>query len=475
VFFNSLTFLIFLAIFLVLYFASSGRGRLWICLLGSYTFYGWWDYRFLALIVFSTLVDYWLGMLIDRSEEPAKRKSAVILSCIVNLGFLGFFKYFNFFIDSFQHVADTMGLGTSLTTLDIILPVGISFYTFQSMSYTIDVYRRQLRMEPDLLRFATFIAFFPQLVAGPIVRARDFLPQLHADHPFKWDNVITGTGQVLAGYFKKVVVADGAALVVDRVFDQPGLHTSIGLSVGVFLYAFQIYCDFSGYSDIAIGLARVMGFEFPENFRTPYISKSFSEFWQRWHISLSSWLRDYLYIPLGGNRNGAFQTYRNLLITMLLGGLWHGADWKFVIWGGLHGLYLVVQRLIGGRWQRLRTALWIPNWLNNWLLMAVVFTFTCVAWVFFRASSAYEAWDILGRIVSLDGINPGSIRNKILVGKSFLVIGLLLVAEEANRRVPLQPLLLRSPAFCVVSFATMLWLIALLGVFGSNQFIYFQF
>jgi D-alanyl-lipoteichoic acid acyltransferase DltB (MBOAT superfamily) len=312
-------------------------------------------------------------------------------------------------------------------------------------------------------------------VAGPIVRARDFLPQLHDDHPFKWDNVIAGTGQVLAGYFKKVVVADGAALAVDRVFDQPGLHTSIGLSVGVFLYAFQIYCDFSGYSDIAIGLARVMGFEFPENFRTPYISKSFSEFWQRWHISLSSWLRDYLYIPLGGNRNGAFQTYRNLLITMLLGGLWHGADWKFVIWGGLHGLYLVVQRLIGGRWQRLRTALWIPNWLNNWLLMAVVFTFTCVAWVFFRASSAYEAWDILGRIVSLDGINPGSIRNKILVGKSFLVIGLLLVAEEANRRVPLQPLLLRSPAFCVVSFATMLWLIALLGVFGSNQFIYFQF
>ncbi len=473
--FNSLTFLVFLTIFLTLYFSSSGKGRLWVCLLGSYVFYGWWDYRFLLLIMFSTIVDYLFGMYIDRSEEQSRRKAVLTMSCIVNLSLLGFFKYFNFFIDSFQHVSDTVGLGTSLTTLNIILPVGISFYTFQSMSYTIDVYRREIRMEPSLLRFATFIAFFPQLVAGPIVRARDFLPQLHSDHPFNWDNVTTGTGLVLAGYFKKVVVADGAALIVDRIFDQTSLQSSLGLAVGVVLYAFQIYCDFSGYSDIAIGLARVMGFEFPENFRTPYISKSFSEFWQRWHISLSSWLRDYLYIPLGGNRDGTFHTYRNLMITMLLGGLWHGADWKFVIWGGLHGMYLVVQRLIGNRWQRLRTALYIPNWLSGWLEMALVFGLTCLAWVFFRAHSAGEAWDIIGRIATLDGIDPGSIRNKILVAKSFFVIGLLLVAEEFNRRVPLNPLLLRSPVFCIFSFAGILWLIALLGNFGSNQFIYFQF
>ena len=473
--FNSLTFLIFLGIFLACYFATRGNVRLWVCLIGSYVFYGWWDYRFLSLIVISTLIDYTVGLLLGRTDNPTTRKLQLTISLCSNLGLLGFFKYFNFFIESFHHVAQTLGLGGSVSTLNIILPVGISFYTFQTMSYGIDVYRRQIPVEQSLLRFATFVAFFPQLVAGPIVRASDFIPQLYTDHPFEWDRALSGTGLVLAGYFKKVVVADGIALVVDRVFAEPSAHTSLGLMVGVVLYAFQIYCDFSGYSDIAIGLARVMGFDFPENFRTPYVARSFSEFWQRWHISLSSWLRDYLYIPLGGSRLGTFMTYRNLLLTMLLGGLWHGADWKFVIWGGLHGLYLVLQRLLGDGWQRLRKAVHLPDLMNDWLQMGLVFFLTCVAWISFRANTLADACDIFARIASFDDLSLMTIRNRILVAKSIFVIALLLVAEAVHRRKPLNLWLLRSPVFCVVSFAVILWLIALFGVFGSNQFIYFQF
>ncbi len=319
------------------------------------------------------------------------------------------------------------------------------------------------------------MAFFPQLVAGPIVRARDFIPQLYVDHPFDWERTISGIGLVLVGYFKKIVIADGAALVVDRVFADPSLQSSLSLIIGIVLYAFQIYCDFSGYSDIAIGLARIMGFDFPVNFLTPYISTSFSEFWQRWHISLSTWLKDYLYIPLGGNRHGRFNTYRNLMITMLLGGLWHGADWKFVIWGGLHGTYLVLQRFTGAFWHRIKYALRLPNWLNDAILVILVFSLTCVAWFFFRADSAADAWKMLTRIVRLEDFRLASIRNQILVAKSLFVIMLLLVAESANRRFNLRKLLLGSPAFCVLAFSALLWSIVLFGVFGNNQFIYFQF
>jgi len=343
--FNSLPFLVFIGIFFPLYFSLRGRFRLWLCLIASYIFYAWWDWRFLSLILTSTLIDYLIGLRLNRETDTTKRQWLLRLSMVMNLGFLGFFKYFNFFVESFQDILLSLGLEPDLHTLHIILPVGISFYTFQSMSYTIDVYRKEIPVERDFLRFATFIAFFPQLVAGPIVRAKELLPQFAADIKFEWNRFSFGLSQVLWGFFKKVAVADSLAPFVDQCFAAPESFSALHLSLGVFFYAFQIYCDFSGYSDIAIGLARIMGFDFPDNFRTPYFSRNFSEFWTRWHITLSSWLRDYLYIPLGGNRQGTFNTYRNLMLTMLLGGLWHGASWVFVFWGFLHGLYLVGQRL----------------------------------------------------------------------------------------------------------------------------------
>jgi alginate O-acetyltransferase complex protein AlgI len=295
--FNSLPFFVFIGIFLPLYFLLKGKARLLLCLIGSYFFYGWWDWRFLSLIVFSTLIDYAVGLKLNKTEEQSKRYRLLLSSMIVNLGFLAFFKYFNFFIGSFAGLLESVGMNANIHSLNIILPVGISFYTFQSMSYTIDVYKKKIAVEKDFIRFATFISFFPQLVAGPIVRASDFLPQFQKDREFDWDRIIAGTSQILWGFFKKVAVADSLAPFVDQCFDAPGGFSSIHLLIGVVFYSFQIYCDFSGYSDIAIGLARILGFDFPQNFRTPYFSKNFSEFWKRWHISLSSWLQDYLYIP----------------------------------------------------------------------------------------------------------------------------------------------------------------------------------
>ena len=306
--FNSVSFLIFISVFFPLYFSVRGRIRLWLCLLASYFFYGWWDWRFLLLIASSTALDFYLGQQLEKTEDPQQRGRFLWLSVGVNLGFLGFFKYCNFFLDSFQVLLENLGFGTSMGSLAIILPVGISFYTFQSMSYTIDIYYRKIKPEKDWLRFATFIAFFPQLVAGPIVRAREFLPQFDRVRNLDQERIVLGLAQVLWGFFKKVAIADSLAPFVDQCFASPTSFSSLHLLIGVVFYSFQIYCDFSGYSDIAIGLARMMGFDFPKNFRTPYFSKDFSEFWQRWHITLSSWLRDYLYIPLGGNRHGTFNT-----------------------------------------------------------------------------------------------------------------------------------------------------------------------
>ena len=520
--FNSLAFFVFLGIFLPLYFMLKGRMRLILCLVASYFFYGWWDYRFLSLILTSTLIDYFVGMKLENTEDQPLRKRLMIMSMVANLGFLAFFKYFNFFIDSFREMMLTMGVEPSFNTLNIILPVGISFYTFQSMSYTIDVYWKKIKVERDFIRFSTFISFFPQLVAGPIVRASDFLPQFQKDREFNWDRMIAGTGQMLWGFFKKVAVADSLAPFVDQCFDAPGGFSSIHLLIGVIFYSFQIYCDFSGYSDIAIGLARIMGFDFPDNFRTPYFSKNFSEFWTRWHISLSSWLRDYLYIPLGGNRSGGLAsklligtflvlsvaatgwwwlialyalviagtawwlknddtanvqvyTYVNLMLTMLLGGLWHGASWAFVFWGFLHGMYLVVQRLGGPILGRVLDALKVPKFLQNGLDIALVYFFTCLAWIYFRAPDFDIANQVIAGIASLEGFSPSTIVNQFWVAKGFLVIGLLLAVEITNLRMTYYKVLIAQPVFRVASFAILLWLISFFGSFGANSFIYFQF
>ncbi len=445
-------------------------------LAGSYLFYGWWDWRFLSLIAISTLVDFSLGAAIHKEQtDEKKRRRLLILSMVLNLGFLGFFKYFNFFTDSFVAMLQGFGLNPSVHTLDIILPVGISFYTFQSMSYTIDIYRRQLEPEPDWVKFATFVAFWPQLVAGPIVRASDFLPQFRKDHTWNWERFTSGSAQVLWGFFKKVAIADSLAPFVDQCWAEPMAFTSINLWVAVVFYSFQIYCDFSGYSDIAIGFARMLGFDFPKNFRTPYFSQNFSEFWTRWHISLSSWLRDYLYIPLGGNRFGTVKTYRNLMLTMLLGGLWHGANWTFVFWGFLHGMYLVVQRLWGRAFGKLMDTLRFPGALKVAVNVALVYFFTNLAWIFFRSPNFGTATDIIVNMAGFEGFDVVSLMNKFTVMKGCLLIAMLLAVELSDFRIKWSGVVQRSPAFRVASFAVLLWLIAFFGSFGSNAFIYFQF
>jgi alginate O-acetyltransferase complex protein AlgI len=473
--FNGLPFLVFFPLFLAAYYATRNRHRLWVCLTGSYVFYGWWDWRFLGLILLSTFIDYMVGLKLEETGDSRLRKGLLVTSISANLGFLAFFKYFNFFAESLGTAAASVGLPLSGTTLDIVLPVGISFYTFQSMSYSIDLYRRSIPVERCLLRFAVFVAFFPQLVAGPIVRASTMIPQLKRDHPFNWDRVTSGFGLALWGLFKKVVVADNLALVVDAHFAAPTAYSSLSLSIAVFFYAFQIYCDFSGYSDIAIGVARMLGFDFSMNFRTPYFSRNFSEFWRRWHISLSRWLRDYLYISLGGNRQGTAKTYRNLILTMLLGGLWHGASWTFVVWGALHGFYLVVHRLGGEYFRMITHTLRVRGIAYSGVCMAITFFFTCLAWIFFRAQTCDDAFTVIERIAALDGLAFNSIRSKFRVFRGFLVIGLLLVLETASLRKSCQehlnvPSRMRTLAWCAC-----LWSIAWMGSFDGNQFIYFQF
>ncbi len=520
--FNSLPFFVFISIFLPLYYVLRGRARTVWCLLASYVFYGWWDWRFLALILFSTFVDYAVGLRLS-VDGAAARKRWLWLSMAANLGVLGFFKYFNFFLDSAREMMTELGFAAGGgQPLSIILPVGISFYTFQSMSYTIDIYRRQIPVERDFLRFATFISFFPQLVAGPIVRARDFLPQFRKDRPFEWANIHSGSMLALWGFFKKVVVADSLAPFVDLAFAEPSLYASAHLALGLLFYAFQIYCDFSGYSDIAIGLARMMGFAFPENFRRPYFATGFSGFWRRWHVSLSSWLRDYLYIPMGGNREGsraswlvpmafsavavlatgwwilglAFgvlfaalwvlarrsdQTGRavhndlNLMSTMLLGGLWHGANYTFIIWGFLHGAYLVVERRIGTPLVKRWRATGLMSTLQKGLSLLLVFVGTNIAWVYFRAQDAQVASVYLQGFLDPQGWHPERVINKFVAIKGMLVIGMLLVVDLVDEHRPLKPLVLRWPVFRLVGMVVLLWCIAFLGTFGSDSFIYFQF
>jgi alginate O-acetyltransferase complex protein AlgI len=328
---------------------SNARARkLWL-LAASYVFYGYWDYRFVGLVLLCTIFDYGVGLLLGRTQAPRARRMLIAASLCMNLGLLGFFKYYGFFAQSLVSALSALGVKADLRTLHVVLPAGISFFTFQTMSYTIDVYRKKLEPQRDFLDFALFVAFFPQLVAGPIVRATQFLPQLEAPRVLANVDVRRGFALFAAGYFKKACLADNIAAAVDPVFADPATFGALDRLLAALLYSVQIYCDFSGYSDMAIGAAALLGYELPRNFDAPYFSESVRDFWQRWHITLSTWLRDYLYIPLGGNRGGKFVATRNLMLTMLLGGLWHGANWTFVLWGFLHGLALAVHRFWSSR------------------------------------------------------------------------------------------------------------------------------
>jgi len=404
--FNSAEFLLFLPAVLLLAALLSGRARArhLVLLVASYVFYMSWDWRYAGLIAGSTLLDYGIAALLGRTEDPRARKRLLVVSLAANLGVLGLFKYTNFLVDGAGSVFQLFGLDIALPKHDLLLPVGISFYTFQTLSYTIDVYWRRIRPEGDFVRFALFVSFFPQLVAGPIVRAADFLPQLHVDPPADRRHVRVGLTRIFRGLFKKIVFADLlATLFVDDVFADPSAHSSLDLLLALYGYAFQIYNDFSGYSDIAIGAAGMMGYTFVENFDRPYQSRNVREFWTRWHISLSSWLKDYLYIPLGGNRG---RTTRNLMITMGLGGLWHGAGLNFVLWGLYHGLLLVASRRLD------RHATSDAPW---WVLVrdrVVTFHLVLFGWLLFRVTNMEQLGEYLAGLARFTGgsqIHPGAL------------------------------------------------------------------
>ncbi len=385
----------FLAAFAVYWTLRHNSARKFWLLVCSYAFYAAWNWKLLFLLLGSTLVDYTVGLMLERASKPAVRRGWLFLSLGVNLGTLAFFKYFNFFVGSGAEFLAWIGLPASYSTLSIILPVGVSFYTFQSMSYTIDVYRGRLRAVSSLLDLAFFIAFFPQLVAGPIVRASTFLPQLAAPRCFATVDVRGALVLFLVGYIKKACLADGVAVFVDQYFGQPAVYSPLSAWIAVLLYAVQIYCDFSGYTDMAIASARLLGYELTLNFNYPYLAPNIADFWHRWHVSLSTWLRDYLYIPLGGNRVARRLVYRNILLTMLLGGLWHGAAWTFVLWGGLHGLGLIVHRFWQEKiadWPRLAGAM-------VWLRWPMTLYFVCLAWVLFRATDLEQAGVVLRSFV----------------------------------------------------------------------------
>src|SRR4051812_17746426 len=413
----------FLAVFCVYWSLRDNRSRkIWL-LLCSYFFYAAWDWRFLFLLMGSSALDYFVSMKLARTENPAARRRWLVLSLCANLGTIAIFKYCNFFISSAAVLLAWLGLPASLHTLNIIIPVGVSFYTFHSMSYTIDVYRRKLEPVRSPLDLACFIGFFPQMVAGPIVRASQFLPQLRSIRRFA---EVDGRGALvlfLTGFIKKACIADGVAPFVDRYFDAPWNFTAASGWDAVLFYAIQIYCDFSGYTDMAIATAGLLGYQLPVNFRFPYFATNISDFWHRWHISLSSWLRDYLYIPLGGNRGPAWSVYRNIMITMLLGGLWHGGAWTFVIWGGLHGLALTVHRAWSHRRNVLPDAKEMegralsrpyvkrdatagvppvgPQSLAGWFSWLLTVYWVCFAWIFFRAVDLHHAVPVLRSFVFL--------------------------------------------------------------------------
>lgn len=403
--FNSVDFAIFLpVVFFIYWFVLNKnlRAQNFFLVVASYFFYGWWDWRFLSLIAFSSTVDYLVGVGFSKTDELRKRKVLIIISICVNLGFLGFFKYYNFFLDNLIQAFTFFGHPVSARGLNIVLPVGISFYTLQALSYTIDVYRRKLEPTKDPIAFFAFVSFFPQLVAGPIERATNLLPQFYVKRHFDYSTAVDGMRQMLWGLFKKIVIADNCAIYVNDIFANYTDYSGITLIAGGVLFAFQIYCDFSGYSDIAIGCGRLFGFSLMRNFAFPYFSRDIAEFWRRWHISLSTWFRDYLYIPLGGSRGDLWMKVRNTMVVFVVSGFWHGAKWTFIIWGALNALYFL-PLLLTSRNRRYTNNVAegraLPT-LKELVQMAATFSICVIAWVFFRAVDVGHAISYFKRMFS---------------------------------------------------------------------------
>jgi alginate O-acetyltransferase complex protein AlgI len=469
-YFDSTVYIVFLALVVLVYWRLRLRAQNLFLLGASYFFYGWWDWRFLLLMAASTVVDFLVARSLEDSPHPTRRRMLLTLSLVVNFGFLGFFKYFNFFVDSFAQLAALVGLKNVPHTLwSIVLPPAISFYTFQEVAYIVDVYHRKVRAARSLVDYALFVSLFPHLIAGPIQRPSHLLPQ--TQQPRNWDpnKAFDGLLLILEGLFRKVVIADNCALIANAAFSgnfgAPNLAT---VALGTYAFAWQIYGDFSGYSSIARGSAQLLGFHFMVNFRQPYFAQSLQDFWRRWHISLSTWLRDYLYIPLGGNRKGPIRTYLNLMATMLLGGLWHGANWTFVIWGGIHGSGLALERLIAGR----REAGSARGVLAVWLRRIVVFNVVCLAWIFFREPSLH------GALAQLAGLAYWKWQSVYGVALLFLTVfaGLLLALDLQLESAATEYLFAdRSLRIRVAIGVLFCVLITLLGANQANAFIYFRF
>ncbi|HEY2429423.1 MAG TPA: MBOAT family protein [Acidimicrobiales bacterium] len=469
--FNSLQYALFLPAVLLVYWQLKRRQQNWLLLVASYVFYGAFDWRFLGLLMISTGTDYTVGRLLEVSDDDRRRKRIFACSLVVNLVILGFFKYWDFFTGDAGRILHHIGLGASPPVLHILLPVGISFYTFHGMSYTFDVYRRKIEPTRSLLDFAVFVAFFPQLVAGPIGRAHLQLPQFQRDR-VRPDlaKVKEGSLLILMGLFKKVAIADALAPYVASAFDASASASWVTLLVGMYAFAFEIYGDFAGYSDIARGSAILLGIELPENFNQPYLSRSITEFWRRWHISLSNWLRDYLYVPLGGNRGSEAATYRNLMLTMLIGGLWHGASWTFVVWGGLHGLGLAFERRFTHYAQEDVNRPWRVR--SDALRTFVTFQVVCLGWVFFRSPNFTVAYHYLGGILKLrgGGVDSNAVATLVLAG------GAMLVLDIVQRRTRDHAALLGwVPTMRGLAYGAMLLGIVVFSGGTPVPFIYFRF
>ncbi|MEL7530893.1 MAG: MBOAT family O-acyltransferase [Bacteroidota bacterium] len=481
--FNSIEFAIFLPLVFLLYWSrlrQNLKAQNLLILVASYVFYGWWDYRFLGLIALSSLIDYAIGFKVAQAPNKSIAKRWLSLSLLSNLGMLGVFKYYDFFVHSLMDGLGSFGMSLDWPTLNIILPVGISFYTFQTLSYTIDIYRGKLKPSQDPVTFFAFVSFFPQLVAGPIERATHLLPQFQQNRSFSRKQARQGLELILWGLFKKVVIADRLSQYIEIVFNSPENFSGITVLIATVFFAFQIYCDFSGYSDIAIGTAKLFGFDLMVNFRTPYFSRSLKEFWSRWHISLSTWFRDYVYIPLGGNRTTNARWLSNLLLTFLISGLWHGANWTFVIWGAIHGGISAFEAWLMkiGRYPR----------GAGWLHRGTTFIIVCLAWIFFRANNVGDAFSLIASIPDnllsqVSSLSEFGMALRSFIGArqefiySMLSFGLLLSIDWLIGEENFPHLMARIPNWLRYGFYYLLaaWILYFGAFNQSAQFIYFQF
>ncbi|MGB1232432.1 MAG: MBOAT family O-acyltransferase [Winogradskyella sp.] len=481
--FNSIDFAVFLPIVFLLYwfvFNKNLKHQNTVLVAASYLFYGWWDWRFLSLILFSTVVDYSVGVLLSKEKSISKRKLLLWVSIIVNLGFLGFFKYYNFFLDNFVAAFSLFGSQIQPNTLQIILPVGISFYTFQTMSYTIDVYKRKLEPTKDYIAFSAFVSFFPQLVAGPIERATQLLPQFYKHRTFVYSKAADGMRQILWGLFKKVVIADNCAQFANEIFNNSAEHSGSTLVLGAIFFTFQIYGDFSGYSDIAIGTSRLFGFNLMQNFAFPYFSRDIAEFWRRWHISLSTWFRDYLYIPLGGSRGGMWMKVRNTFIIFIVSGFWHGANWTFIAWGALNAIYFLPILLTSNNRNNIDIVAkgkYLPT-VKEFCLIIFTFILTVFAWIFFRAENMMHAFNYISDILSPSLLTLPrffGIKKAIVV---LLLIAILIIVEWIGRE--------QEHAIATIGnnwkkplrwsfYSSIIFLIVMFMQTEETPFIYFQF